>query len=150
VVPADFLEVRFGAGRRLKVAQVLLALLGLLAIIITPANWVLKLGGIFLLIPVSYLVHAWSVHQSRSGVIQLFPDGRVFLRTVSGQEKNAALGPDGWVSRWLCILTLYEVDYGTKHNYVICASENHPDEYRRLLKLLRMGKPVAKAQRMIW
>ena len=147
---ADFLDIRFGPSRWLQAAHLLLASLGLLAILATPANWIWKLGSIILLILVSFFVHAWSVHQGRSGVIQLFPDGTALLRTVSGREINAIQGPHGWVSRWICVLTLYEADNDVKHNCVICASENYPDEYRRLLKLMRMRTPPAAAQRVIW
>ena len=147
---ADFLDIRFGPSRWLKVAHLLLALLGLLAILAAPANWLGKLGSILLLILVSYLVYVWSVQHDRSGVIQLCLDGTAQLRTVSGREINAIQGPHGWVSRWICVLTLYEADSDVKHNCVICASENYPDEYRRLLKLMRMRTPPAAAHRVIW
>jgi hypothetical protein len=150
VVRTDFLEVRFGTSRWLKVAQMLLASLGFLAILTTPANWIWKLGSILLLILVSFLVHAWSVHQNRRGVIHLFPDGTALLRKDSGQEISAVQGPHSWVSRWVCALTLYEADNNAKHHCIICASENYPNEYRRLLKLLRMRTPAAATQRMIW
>ncbi len=147
---ADFLNIRFGTSGWLQVTHLLLALLGLLAILINPANWMWKLGSIFLLLLVSFFVHAWSAHKNRSGVIHLYPDGAALIHTASGQEVNAVLGPHSWVSRWICVLSLYDVDNLAKHHCVICASENHPDEYRRLLKLLRMRTPPAAAQRMIW
>jgi len=150
VARADFLNIRFGTSRWLQVAQLLLASLGLLAILITPANWAWKLGSIVLLLLVSFFVHAWPVHQGRSGVIHLDPDGAALIRTASGHEINAVLGSHGWVSRWICVLSLYQPDNYAKHHCVICASENHPDEYRRLLKFLRMRTPPAVAQRMIW
>ena len=150
MVEADCLDVRFGISRRLQLAFWLLAALGLLAILITAASWAWKLGSILFLILASISVHAWSVHQSRAGAIQLLADGTALLRTVSGQEINAIQGPHGWVSRWNCVLTLYEADNDVKHNCVICASENYPDEYRRLLKLMRMRTPPAAAQRVIW
>ena len=147
---ADFLDIRFGTSRWLQVAQLFLAALGLLALLIAPANWTWKLGAIVLLIMVSFFVHAWSVHQDRSGVIHLVPDGAALIHTASGQEVHAVLAPHNWVSRWICVLSLNEVENLAKRHCVICASENHPDEYRRLLKLLRMRTPPAAAQRMIW
>ena len=150
VARADFLDLRLGPSRWLKAAQILLALLGILAILVSPANWMWKLGSILLLILVSVSVHAWSAHQGRSGAIRLYPDGTAFLRTASGQEINAIQGPHGWVSRWLCVMTLCDADSRAKHHCVICASENHPDEYRRLLKFLRMRTAPAGTQGMIW
>ena len=150
VVQADCLDVRFGISRWLQVAFLLLVSLGLLAILITAASWALKFGSILLLILASISVHAWSVHQSQAGAIHLLSDGTALLRTVSGQEINAIQGRHSWVSRWICVVTLYAVDNNTKHHCVICASENHQDEYRRLLKLLRMRTAPETAHRMIW
>jgi hypothetical protein len=150
VAPADFVEVRFGHSYWLKVAQTLVASLGLLAILVTPANWKWKISGTLLLVLAACLVHARSEHKSRSGAIRLFADGRALLWMDSRPEINAAQGRHGWVSRWFSILTLQEAGNGRKHFCVICASENHPDEYRRLLKFLRMHTPPTEVQRMIW
>ena len=150
VVEADCLDVQFGISRWLQVAFLLLVSLGLLAILITAASWAWKFGSILLLILASISVHAWSVHHSQAGAIHLLSDGTALLRTVSGQEINAVQGRHSWVSRWICVVTLYVVDNNTKHHCVICASENHPDEYRRLLKLLRMRTAPDEAHRMIW
>ena len=147
---ADFLEVRFGCSYGLIAAQALLASLGILAILLTPANWIWKLCAVLLLILFSIFVHARSVHQSRSGVIRLFADGTAWLRTLSRREVNAVQGRNGWVSRWFSVLTLYEARNGRKYYCVICAAENHPDEYRRLLKFLRMHTPPEEVQRLIW
>ena len=150
VVQADCLDVRFGISRRLQVAFLLLVSLGLLAILITPAGWAWKFGSILLLILASISVHTGSVHQSRAGAIHLLSDGAALLRTDSGQEINAIQGRHSWVSRWICVVTLYVVDNNTKHHCVICAAENLPDDYRRLLKLLRMRTAPEDAHRMIW
>ena len=150
VVQADCLDVRFGISRRLQVAFLLLVSLGLLAILITPAGWAWKFGSILLLILASISVHAWSVHQSQAGAIHLLSDGAALLRTDSGQEINAIQGRHSWVSRWICVVTLYVVDNNMKRHCVICASENCPDDYRRLLKLLRMRTAPEDAHRMIW
>ena len=150
MVQADCLDVRFGVSRWLQVAFLILVLLGLLAILITAASWAWKFGSILLLILASVAIHAWSVHQSRAGAIQLLADGTALLRTVSGQEIKAILGRHSWVSRWVCVVALYVVDNNTKHHCVICAAENHSDEYRRLLKLLRMRTAPEEPHRMIW
>jgi len=150
VVEADCLDVRFGISRWLQVAFLLLVSLGLLATLLTAASWAWKLGSILLLILASISVHAGSVHQSQAGAIRLLSDGTALLRTVSGQEINAVQGRHSWVSRWVCVVTLYGVDNNTRHHCVICVAGNYPDEYRRLLKLLRMRTSPEEAHRMIW
>lgn len=146
----EFLEVRFGHSRWLIVAESLISLLGLLAILATPANSIWKFCSILLLLLASLWLMAKSVHENRSGTIRLFSDGTALLRTASELEINAVQGPHGWVSRWLAVLALQEAENGMKHYCIICASENHPDEYRRLLKFLRMHSPPTEAHRMIW
>lgn len=146
----DFVEVRFGHSNGLRAAQALLASLGILAILISPANWIWKLLSILLLILLACFVHAGSVHEDRSGAIRLHADGTAVLRTPCRREVNAVQGQHGWVSRWFSVLTLYETGIGGKYFCVVCATENHPDEYRRLLKFLRMRTPPAEVQRMVW
>ena len=128
----------------------ILVSLGLLAILITAASWAWKFGSILLLILASISIHACL--STKAGLEQFgcLRDGTALLRTVSGQEINAILGRHSWVSRWVCVVALYVVDNNTKHHCVICAAENHPDEYRRLLKLLRMRTAPDEAHRMIW
>ena len=150
MAPADFLEVRFGHSYWLMLAQTLVASLGLLAILVTPANWKWKISGIIVLVLAAWFVHTKSDHSSRSGAIRLFADGRALLSMDSRPEINAVQGRHGWVSRWFSILTLLEASNGKKYFCVICASENHPDEYRRLLKFLRMHTPPTEVQRIIW
>ena len=146
----EFLEVRFGQSRWLKIAQILISTLGLLAILATPANFVWKLCSILLLLLASWCVFARSFDENRAGTIRLFADGTAFLRIASMQETNAFQGPQGWATRCLSILTLREAVNGRKHYCIICASDNNPNEYRRLLKFLRMQAAPAAAQRIIW
>lgn len=146
----EFLEIRFGHGRWLMMAHILISSLGLLAILATPANLVWKLCSILLLLLVSLGVFARSIDNSRAGTIRLFADGTAFLRIPSRREVNAVQGPQGWATRWLSILTLQESVSGRKHYCIICASDNDPDEYRRLLKFLRMHAAPAEASRLIW
>jgi len=145
----DLLEIRFGGCLWLKAAHVFLTALGLLAILVSPANWKWQLASIALLILLAFILHARSVHGDRSGTILLRADGRALLETASGLRISAVQGPNGWVSRWVSVLTLLETDGGREHRCVICASENRPDDYRLLLKQMRMHTPT-ESRSMIW
>jgi hypothetical protein len=149
VARADFLEIRFGISRWLKMAQAAGVSLGLLAILLTPANWKWKLGSILLLLLLAFVIQARSVHDSRFGTIRLFADGTALLRMVCGRKIKAVQGPHGWTSRWFSVLVLLEPDGVRKRHCVICASENRPDDYRQLLVQLRM-RTAPESQRMIW
>lgn len=146
---ADLLEIRFGGCLWLKAAEALLAVLGLLAILVSPANWKWKIASIVLLVLLGFFLHARSIHGNRSGIIRLGADSTALLQTASGLTINAVQGPHGWSSRWVSVLTLVETDDGRKHHCVICASENRPDDYRLFLKQLRMCTPT-EARSIIW
>ena len=150
MIRSDFLDVHFGASRSFKAAQALLASLGLVAILASPADWKWKLGSMVLLLLLALWVHSKSGNGQQAGTIRLFEDGTALLSTTSRRHVNAFQAPHGWVSRWFSVLVLLEADGDRKHFCLVCASDNHPDEYRRLLKFLRMHSPAEEVQRMIW
>ena len=145
-----FLEVQSGHGYGSKWVRALLASLSILAILASAANWKWKLGSVLVLALFLCLLHTGSIRRNHSGAIRLFVDGTALLQTVCGQEINTVQGRHGWISRWFSVLTLFDTHQGRKYLCVIYAAENHPDDYRRLLKFLRMYPPSTDAQRMIW
>jgi len=149
VVHSEFFDVRFGVSKWLRTARFLALLAGSAAILASPANWIWKLLAIFLLLVVFFL-HARSNSAKQSGWVRLYADGTALLWPASGKEIYATLDAHCWVSRWLGVMTLCEPDNGPRHHCIACASDNHPDDYRRLLKFLRMRSPVAEAQRITW
>ena len=75
-------------------------------------------------------------HDPVSLVLHL--DGRLELRD-DGSEIHGVARPEAWTSRWFCVLRWTRNDIGRHCNSLVCASENHPDDYRRLLTWLRLG-----------
>ena len=47
-----------------------------------------------------------------------------------------------WSSRWISVLPLRELQNGRTRYGIFSASDNHPDEYRRLLLWLRLRGPA--------
>jgi len=134
----------------MKRAHVLISLLGILAVMVSPAAWAWKL---FLtpLVVCAFALIARNMGAARiTGVIRLFPDGTAVFTTGSEKRVFATLGNHHWVSRWFCSVAIYLARGGGKRFLVICAAHNDPDEYRRLLKFLRMRTTTPEAQRMIW
>jgi hypothetical protein len=147
---ADYLEVNFSPAAWMMWAHALISLLGIVAVMISPGSWTWK---IFLSSAVifAFVLIAVNMADSRfTGVIRLFHDGTAVFWTASEKRVFATLGNRNWVSPWLCSVPVYQARGGNKRFLVICASNNDPQEYRRLLKFLRMRAPTAASQRMIW
>jgi len=88
--------------------------------------------------------------KSQSGSISLLPDGTAHLMTLAGRKADARLKENNWITRWFCVLALFEPDRDRRYYCVICASENRPDEYRRLLKFLNMRTSTDDLQKAAW
>lgn len=145
----DWLEIRFGRSAWMDAAEALLALAALAAILISPANGAWKLACASLLLAGYLVLRRLAAGKNRAGFLRLFEDGTA--RIVSDGRSRAALAtPDGWASRWFSVVTLQEIPGGRHRRCLVCRSENHPDDYRNLLKFLRMRSTSADGQRMTW
>lgn len=127
--------------------QIFAASLGTVAILATPAGSGWKFGALSVLVFVTSMAHAASRRKSHSGWIELLPDGTAHIRSSDGKKSQLLLKANAWAIRWLCVLALIEPDSGRHYHYVVCASENTPDEYRRLLKFLNMRTSAVNLQK---
>ncbi|MBT8047909.1 MAG: hypothetical protein HKN57_02850 [Xanthomonadales bacterium] len=134
----DPIRLCFGMSRRLKFAHVLIALAGLLAILQSPAGWPWQAGSLLLLGCAVGGLYAWFAWRPQRGVMLLLPDGTAEIQWLKGSSRRVALDTRAWATRWFCVLPLLEAENGRHHHCVVCASENRPDAYRRLLVTLRM------------
>jgi hypothetical protein len=133
------------------VLQFVAAILGAVAILVSPADLVWKLGAWSALVFATWRVHAASFGNSRSGWLELLPDGTVQMNFHDGTQSRAVLMETAWTIRWFSVLALFEPDSGRHYHCVVCASENSPDEYRRLLCHLHMRSSAANLQKaMRW
>jgi hypothetical protein len=132
------------------VIQIVAASLGAVAIMIAPSGLTWKICAWSALAFVTLWVQASSKKKSRSGWFELLQDGTAQMRFHDGKKSLALLHENAWITRWLCVLTLFEPDNGRNYHCVICASESTPDDYRRLLKFLNMRTSTATLQKANW
>lgn len=137
MIPADYVVVRSGGARWLEMTQGLVAFIAGLAILFTQSSWILK-AFVLIALAATYLAGALKMRKDRSsGELRLFTDGTA-IHDRGSQRCVAVQGSPAWVSRWFCMIPLVKHS-GTDIIYcMICASNNHPDNYRRLLIWLRM------------
>lgn len=147
---ADYLELDFGAALWMKRAHVILLILCVLAIMIAAASWTWKISA-WSILAVVYLITCRATAASvNSGVVRIFKDNTAMLSTGAGQRAFATLAARQWVSPWFCSVAVHPAKGGKKRVLVICAAGNSPDEYRRLLKFLRMRPQTSDVEKMVW
>lgn len=144
----DRIELVTGSGAWLERAhRAFLAMAALsLALTHTPLAW--KLAALAALLVIS-LVERQAWRQMRSRTRRILK--RVGEDIVSPTEQAYWQLRQGrvWISRWFCVFRLEDRDTGKGILCLVCASENHPDDYRRLLVWLRMA-PLGDQRMMAW
>jgi len=146
----EALELKFGTSPWLSAAHLGISALGAVAILVAPAEWGWKLLAFFGLVFSALIGLFHSRADCRSGTVILHLDGASRVLTRDGKTVRARLNETAWVSRWLCVLKLFEPRRSKLYHCVICASENTPDEYRRLLKFLNMRSSATMHQKATW
>jgi hypothetical protein len=147
---SDALALRFGVSPWLRFAHFLVAMLGLAAILLTPAASGWKFCTVLALGISGFTAHLLSVRKSQTGLISLGADGAAQVASLHGTQSEARLEESSWVTRWFCVLALFEPVSRRRYHCVICASENTPDEYRRLLRFLNMRTSAVNLQKATW
>lgn len=77
--------------------------------------------------------------------VEVRSDGRVHLRTGDGQEGDARLGPDTWITPWFIVLDLRSPLPGLPHGLLLTRGD--ADGFRRLTVLLRWCLPGRETTR---
>lgn len=147
---ADYLELDFGQSRWMKRAINVLLLLCTLALLISPSPWVWKISALSLLAVTHLMAQRLAASPLNTGVVRIFQDNTAMLSTASERRLFATLAERHWVSPWLCSIAVHTARGGRKRFLIVCATENDADEYRRLLRHLRMRRPASDRERMIW
>lgn len=147
---ADYLELDFGQSRWMKRAINILLLLCILALLISPAPWIWKISAWALLAVAHLLAHRLAVSPLNTGVVRIFQDNTAMLSTASERRIFATLAARHWVSPWFCSIAVHLATGGRKRFLMVYATGNDADEYRRLLRHLRMRPPASDQERMIW
>lgn len=146
----DVLVLRYGSGGWLRLLTGTLAVAGAGAIFLSPANLSWKFCILAVLLVTSVTVYAADRKQGNSGCLALSADGSVESCCAGGYSSQWILHQNAWNSRWLCVLSLADPAGGRPTRCIVCASENRPDEYRRLRKYLNMRHPSPAGASIVW
>jgi hypothetical protein len=142
---AETIELSFGPARWFPAANGVLFALGILAILVSPANGPWKLAFIAMLTVVTLLAVIHTFNSHRAGIVRIHYDYSVDIYTKRGTKGRAYAGAHCWVSRWFSVLTLVDEHSNSRLECLIFASNNSPDAYRRLLAAMRMRSATSAA-----
>lgn len=135
---AKSLKLSFGLSNRFLLLQIVFAALGVAAILSSPASWAWKSIFLPVLILSAIAVHVAATRPWKFGIISLHPDGTGHISSPGWREGSITVGANAWVTRWLCVLTVFEQGRDRQYHCIICASENDAIHYRQLVGYLRM------------
>jgi hypothetical protein len=142
----DTLELKFGEGRWLQTGHGAVTLLAFASILFTPSHTAWKIVALSLLVLVHAVSAAPAKQRANRGVLRLWRDGSARIQASDGRETGAQCSPRGWSSQWFSVLVVKEHDSKRTRRCVVCASENVPDDYRRLRVWMRLSRPVKDPQ----
>ena len=130
--------VRCGTNGFYRAMLVPAALAGLLAVGLAPAAATWK--GVLLLVWLALVARSFRVTAPTQAkpLLTIDPDGRCAWRDQDSRLLEGQLGRAHWTTRWLSQLEIEHID--GKERRLVMASNNQPDDYRRLLVRLRLGQ----------
>lgn len=128
-----------GESRWLRYGRAALLVTAFFSLMIAPTALVWKLSMTLSLVAMFSLMHRHLNQLSRFKAITLLDSRFLTLLDQDNKAIPATLGQHPWVSPWLCILPVIPAEDQKSVRLIICRSRNHPQDYRRLLQLMRLG-----------
>lgn len=137
------IELNTGLQRSGFPLRLLLLAWGGLAILLSASPWqwtTLAFLGLFL---VDRLVARGVRLRHAPATATLGLDGVLRLER-GGREQLATWTGRAWVCRWFCVVDWESLSGPRRGRALVCAADNHPNDFRRLRVLLRLapGEPV--------
>ena len=139
------IQLTFGSPHWLFTARFALAVIAALNILVSgiSLSWKIPLvAALALLLWVSPrgigTFTGWTMRSD--GTLGLNDHDKHRFRVVEGSA---------WLSRWISVFRIRDLDSGRVRTCVVAAAQNHEDDYRRMLVFLRM-RPERKEGISVW
>jgi len=139
VGPDSFLELQAGEDGRFKAAWLILAVIAFLSLLAANTSWGWKLVALASL-SLTFAVTRWQARRTDNiRLVRLYSNGAVTLVPERDAEIPGVLEGQAWVSPWISVLSVGRFDRWQKQWLLVCRCRNHPADYRRMLKFIRLG-----------
>lgn len=126
----------------LSILCLLVTALAAVGIATTTSPWVWKGSALLFLAMASWAIRRNTPKAALPGTGDLYPDGTASA-TLEGENTLLEYSGHAWVTRWFSIIAFRESDSGKPCSWLVCAHNNHPDDYRRMLGYLRLRSCAA-------
>jgi len=139
VGPDNSIDLQVGEDGWLTAAWLILAVIAFVSLLTANTSWGWKLAALASL----SLTFAFSCWQARRAanirLVRLYSNGVVTLVLEGNIEIPGVLEGQAWISPWISVLPVGRFDRWKRQWLLVCRSRNHPTDYRRMLKFLRLG-----------
>jgi hypothetical protein len=133
----ESLTVRTGQAAWLRHAFPALAAIACLGLLTAPTTIALKVLALAALLAFYRIGRrAWR-RAVRIGRLQIYRDGPGLLLRNGEEQRVETAGP-AWITPWICVIPLKTVPGAAMIRCMVCASENRPENFRRLRVWLRL------------
>lgn len=133
----DRVQLRSGVCLWLSQLQRLVAFVATLLLLTLSTPWHWKLGTLLALSVVFASVVRHNARHHPHGRLMMRMDGT--LLQERGDVEMHGMVEGAWVSRWLCVIHWATAEDNRQRHSLVCASNNRPEDFRRMLVLLRLG-----------
>lgn len=131
------IEVITGANRAVFIAQTAVGCLAAFTLLTAGLDPLWAIASLLTLLGALTAVNQQTGRRHPPGRAVLHADGTVQARDKRG-ERQGVLSGQAWISRWLCVFTSRD-SHGKANRFLVMASCNRPDDFRRLRVFLRLG-----------
>jgi hypothetical protein len=149
VAPESRIELIPGENAGFKICRYLLYFTALYSLLLADVMPTWKYAAITGLGITLLLVRKSVKHRSLIKKLHLFPNGQSLLYLSDLGVIPAMAGHSAWSSGWLCVVSLRPLHRHGCIRLLVCKSRQHPDDYRRLLEMLRMGSGLRNGNGII-
>ena len=144
------IDVRTGASGWMRLVHISIFLMTMIALIASNAALPAKILAIGALLLAFGMIARGLARLHAPGRLRVFADGVGWVsdnRTGQQAEKQIRVLDHAWASRWFCMVPCRRLESGNRRDVMVCASDNDPDDYRRLLTALRTRSCAEKPGR---
>ena len=132
------IELQTGVPSGWLLPRLLLLAWGAAAVLASASPWPWAAAALIVLVIVDRLVSRHLRRRQAPGTATIGTDGLLRL-CRGGREQLADWSGQAWVGRRLCVIHWSSPTAPRRGHTVVRAADNHPDDFRRLRVLLRLG-----------
>ena len=131
-----------GASALLRALGLLVVILAAAAIATSASPWQWKAGALLLLAAAAWFSFRGARGSRHAGSGTLNLDGTA-IESRGREDVLLQYTGHARVSSLFSVIHFNEIDSSRKCSWLVCASNNHPDDYRRMLGYLRLSSDTA-------